>query len=137
MVSEFRTGSSRSRVKAISWDLEGWGIPLSCQHCVAAPCVSVCPNEAMFRDEELNRVVVDYELCIGCRMCLAACPFGAIEFDAERKRVVKCDLCDGDPVCARLCAYGALRYVDEREECAARTMDVALKLRQVVTGTSP
>jgi Fe-S-cluster-containing hydrogenase component 2 len=60
-----------------------------------------------------------------------------MEFDAELKRVVKCDLCDGDPACARLCAYEAISYVDERDECAVKTMDVAAKLRAMVTGSSP
>lgn len=136
MTSELRTGSARPRVKAISWELEGWGVAIGCQHCEAPPCMSVCPKEAVFADDELNRVMVDYDKCIGCRMCVAACPFGAIEFDTEVKRVIKCDLCDGDPVCAKLCAYGAIRYVDEEEECAVKMMNVAEKLREMVTGLS-
>jgi Fe-S-cluster-containing hydrogenase component 2 len=98
--------------------------------------MSVCPKEAIFADDELSRIMIDYDKCIGCRMCVAACPFGAMEFDAEIKRVVKCDLCDGDPMCAKLCAYGAIRYVDEQEESAAKTMDVAEKLRKMLTGSS-
>ena len=137
MISELRTGSAQPRVKAISWDLEGWGVAISCQHCEPPPCGSVCPKEAIFRDGELNRVMVDYDKCIGCRTCVAACPFGAMEFDAEVKRVIKCDLCDGDPVCAKLCAYEAIRYVDEKEECAVKMMDVAEKLKELVTGLSP
>jgi len=97
--------------------------------------MSACPREAIFADDELNRVMVDYDKCIGCRMCVVACPFGAIEFDAEVKRVIKCDLCDGDPLCAKLCAYEAIRYVDEEEECAVKMMDVAEKLREMVTGS--
>jgi len=137
MVSELRTGSSRPRVKAIIWDLEGWGVSIGCQHCESPPCGNVCPKEAIFTDQELNRVMVDYDRCIGCKMCVAACPFGAMEFDTEVKRVVKCDLCDGDPVCAKLCAYEAIRYVDEKEECAVKTKEVAEKLRGMVTDSSP
>jgi len=98
--------------------------------------MSVCPKNAIFRDDGLNRVMVDYGTCIGCKMCVAACPFGAMEFDAEVKRVVKCDLCDGDPVCAKLCAYEAIRYVDEKEVCAVKMTDVAEKIRALVTGLS-
>ena len=135
-MSELRTGSSLPRVRAISWDLEGWGVAIGCLHCEDAPCKSVCPREAIFVDDELNRVMVDYDKCIGCRTCVAACPFGAMEFDAQVKRVVKCDLCDGDPVCAKLCSYGAIRYVDEKEESAVKAMDVAEKLRRMMTGVN-
>ena len=134
MTSELRTGSSRPRVKAIIWDLDGWGVAIGCQHCDAPPCMSACPKEAIFADELLHRVMVDYDKCIGCRMCVAACPFGAIEFDADVKRVIKCDLCDGDPACAKLCAYGAILYIDEEEESAVKMMDAAEKLRKMVTG---
>jgi len=137
MTSEYRTGSSRPRVRAITWDLEGWGVAIGCLHCEDAPCMSVCPKEAIFVDAELSRVMVDYDQCIGCRTCVAACPFGAMEFDAELKRVVKCDLCDGDPVCAKLCAYEAIRYVDREEECAVKTMEVARKLRALLAGSDP
>lgn len=99
--------------------------------------MSVCPKNAIFRDDGLNRVMVDYDTCIGCRMCVAACPFGAMEFDSEVKRVVKCDLCDGDPVCAKLCAYEAIRYVDEREVSSVKVTDVAEKIRELVAGLIP
>ncbi len=133
-ISEFRTESSKPRVKTITWDLEGWGVSISCQHCQDPPCMNVCPKVAIYRDEEFNRVMVDYEKCIGCKMCMAACPFGAMDFDAELKRIIKCDLCDGDPMCAKLCAYGAISYVDENDECVIKTLEVAEKLKGMVTG---
>lgn len=51
-------------------------LPMSCQHCQDAPCVSVCPAEASHYDEN-GCVQIDYELCIGCRSCMNACPYDA------------------------------------------------------------
>lgn len=57
-------------------------LPLACQHCENAACLKVCPVGATYKDE-LGRVEVDYDKCIGCRMCMAACPYGARVFNWE------------------------------------------------------
>ena len=49
-------------------------VPRPCQHCDNPPCVHVCPVKATFKNEE-GLVLVDYERCIGCRMCTVACPY--------------------------------------------------------------
>ncbi len=102
----------RSRIKVVKWEMEGRYVPMACQQCLTAPCQTVCPVKAISRDESLNRVVIDYDTCIGCRMCVAVCPFGAMGFDPLAKKVIKCDLCDGDPQCVRFCEVGAIQYVD-------------------------
>ncbi len=61
-------------------------LPVACQQCNDAPCVKVCPVQATFRRED-GVVLVDYERCIGCRYCMAACPYGVRIFnwgDGER-----------------------------------------------------
>ena len=57
-------------------------LPMSCQHCSNAPCVRVCPTGASHYDENGN-VQVDYSKCIGCRMCMGACPYSARTFNWE------------------------------------------------------
>lgn len=103
---------SRANVHVVKWEDEGFYLPMLCQHCVDAPCGSVCPTDAIYRDQALNRVMVDYDLCIGCKACVAACPFGAMGFDEADKKVIKCDMCDGDPLCVRFCDMKAIDYVD-------------------------
>ena len=49
---------------------------LSCQHCINPACVSVCPSEATYRDAETGIVMQDLDKCIGCNLCIEACPYG-------------------------------------------------------------
>lgn len=57
-------------------------VPVSCQHCENAPCVKACPVAATYRDEN-GRVLIDYDRCIGCRYCMAACPYNVRVFRWE------------------------------------------------------
>jgi molybdopterin-containing oxidoreductase family iron-sulfur binding subunit len=82
---------------------------LLCNHCSNPPCVRVCPTRAGFKRED-GLVLVDYGLCIGCRLCMSACPYGALSFNfcdpapylreivpdfpvRERGVVEKCNFC--------------------------------------------
>ena len=58
-------------------------------------------------------MVINYDRCIGCRMCMAVCPFGAMRYDTARRRVFKCELCNGDPQCVKLCPQEALQFVSK------------------------
>ena len=119
---------ARSRVKIVKWEWEGRYVPMSCQQCLDAPCQAVCPVKAISRDETLNRVSIDYDVCIGCRLCVAVCPFGAMGYDTQAKKVIKCDFCDGEPQCVRFCATEAIVYVDASEVSGTRQLAAAEKL---------
>ena len=105
----------RSRIKVMKWEPEGLYVPMACNQCQDAPCVNVCPVKALSRDEELGTVDVDYDVCIGCRSCVAVCPFGAMNFNTIDRRIFKCDLCDGEPQCVRFCDVEAVTYIDADE----------------------
>ncbi|MGO9611976.1 MAG: 4Fe-4S dicluster domain-containing protein [Dissulfurispiraceae bacterium] len=55
-------------------------MPVQCQQCENPPCVKACPTQATWKEPD-GIVVVDYNWCIGCRYCMAACPYGARRFN--------------------------------------------------------
>lgn len=118
---------SRSRINVIKWESEGLYIPMSCQQCEDAPCLAICPVKAISRDPDLDYVKVDYNLCIGCRTCVAVCPFGAMAFDVKGKKVIKCDVCEGEPQCVRFCDVKAVDYVDADQLSMVKKRDAAQK----------
>jgi Fe-S-cluster-containing dehydrogenase component len=71
---------------------KGHYLPLVCVHCVSPPCVEACAEEAIAQRED-GIVVLDSGSCTGCKLCVEACPYGAIFFDEEAGVAFKCDLC--------------------------------------------
>lgn len=118
---------TRSRINVIKWEAEGLYIPMSCQQCEDAPCMTICPVKAISRDQALDYVKIDYDVCIGCRSCVAVCPFGAMGFNVKDKKVFKCDLCEGDPQCVRFCDVKAVEYVDGNQLNIIKKREAAKK----------
>ena len=98
-------GQSRIRIYPTG---NGKSMQMTCFQCVDAACVKVCPTKALVRNKVTSAVEVTKDLCIGCSLCEAACPFGHIVFDRDAGVPLKCDLCGGDPVCAKFCPEKAL-----------------------------
>jgi len=67
--------------------------PILCNQCNRPPCVRVCPTRATYKDPETGIVVMDYKKCIGCKTCMAACPYNARYFNHEKYSIDKCDFC--------------------------------------------
>jgi len=96
-------------------------VPLRCMQCEDAPCITVCPTGALYRDTLDEPVLTDRNLCIGCKSCMLACPIGVISLDSEGKAVQKCDMCISRlkkgqlPVCVTSCPTQAtqLTTLDE------------------------
>ncbi len=89
----------------------------SCKHCNDAGCLNACPTGAIMRTD-LGNVVVRQEVCIGCKYCVPACPFGVISFSEQTGTVHKCTLCNdrihnGLPTaCAKACPTGSITFGD-------------------------
>ncbi len=66
-------------------------MPVQCQQCENPPCVKVCPTQATWKEPD-GIVVVDYNWCIGCRYCMAACPYGARRFNWAEPRIAREEL---------------------------------------------
>mgnify|MGYP002412020317 CR=1 FL=1 len=113
-------------------------VTLSCQHCENPACTRVCPVGATYKDEETGVVLQDYDKCIGCRMCMAACPYtgvrsfnweepqhyidfpvGGQDVPSHQKHTVeKCMLCYHrlakglEPACIEVCPARARHFGD-------------------------
>jgi len=106
-----------------------------CNHCEHPPCVDVCPTQATFKRESDGIVMMDFHRCIGCRYCMAGCPYGARSFNWEESKpyikdvnnkfpvrtkgvVEKCNLCaeriaKGEiPACVEACEAKAIIFGD-------------------------
>ncbi|MBI1778069.1 MAG: 4Fe-4S dicluster domain-containing protein [Proteobacteria bacterium] len=98
--------------------------PKSCLHCEAPACVEVCPTGASYKRAEDGIVLVNAELCIGCKLCSWACPYGAREYDEDDGVMKKCTLCidriynenleevERVPACVSTCPVGARHFGD-------------------------
>lgn len=80
-----------------------------CNHCDNPPCVYNCPTRASYKNKENGLVLLDRKRCIGCKACLAACPYDARYINHEKGYADKCTFCDHrlaqgkEPACVSTC----------------------------------
>ena len=86
-----------------------------CKHCVQAGCLEVCPTGAIMRTQ-FDTVVIQSDVCNGCRYCIPACPFDVIGINEANNTAMKCTLCYDrmlggmTPACAQACPTASIQY---------------------------
>lgn len=123
----------KARLHVVSWETEGTDIPMICQQCEKAPCAEICPVKAISRNQDTGAVTIDEKSCIGCRMCILACPFGAPSVRPDTGKVIKCDLCDGDPKCVKFCVTGALQFESAPKAALSKKRAAAKRIEDLMT----
>ena len=94
---------------------------MPCFHCEDPWCVRACPTGAMQKREKDGIVFVEPSLCIGCKSCITACPWGTPQWDPATNKVVKCDYCMDrvdaglQPACVTKCVTGCLSFGEADE----------------------
>ena len=100
-----------------------------CKHCQHASCMDVCPTGAIIRTE-FDTVIIQQDVCNGCRNCISACPYSVIGMDEEAHVARKCTLCydrlkDGmEPACAKACPTQSIQFgpLDELHQRADKRL---------------
>src|SRR2546423_1738431 len=100
-----------------------------CNQCAHAPCVAACPTSAMFKRAD-GIVDFDKSICIGCKACMAACPYDAIFINPEDHSAEKCNFCAHridvglEPACVVVCPVEAI-LVGDMNDPASRVAQIA------------
>jgi Fe-S-cluster-containing hydrogenase component 2 len=109
-------GTSTARIHVVKREGDGLDQPHVCMSCDPAPCIQVCPTNALYRDDVSGTILLNSEDCTGCWICVGECPLGAITMHPEKMEVIICDLCGGDPACVKRCATDALLFIADSQE---------------------
>jgi Fe-S-cluster-containing dehydrogenase component/formate-dependent nitrite reductase membrane component NrfD len=118
---------------------------MRCNHCSDAPCVEICPVEALYLRED-GIVDFDKNRCIACKSCMQACPYDALYIDPESRTAAKCNYCAHrvdiglEPACVNVCPEHAIISGDMENpfsEIAQLLAREQVTARKVAKGTHP
>ena len=118
-----------------------------CKHCVQAGCLEVCPTGAIIRTE-FDTVVIQSDVCNGCRACIGACPFGVIDINEVSGTAQKCTLCYDrmsvglEPACSKACPtdsiqFGPIEELRKRANVRVEQLKAAGESRARLYGADP
>ena len=116
-VYEVMGGAWSRRGEAWLSSVFAYNVSLACNHCERPICVEVCPARAIVKRSD-GIVLIEQDKCLGCRYCSWACPYGALQYDAQLGRMTKCTFCVEDleaglpPACVAACPLRALDFGD-------------------------
>lgn len=118
---------------------------MRCNHCTDAPCVTICPTEALYIRKD-GIVDFDNDRCIGCKSCMQACPYDALYIDPNTNTAAKCNYCAHridiglEPACVNVCPEHAIisgDMDDPNSEISELLARQAVKTRKPEKATSP
>ena len=118
---------------------------MRCNHCTDAPCVEICPTEALFTRED-GIIDFDNNRCIGCKSCMQACPYDALYIDPDTHTAAKCNYCahrvdvGREPACVTVCPEHAIIAGDmenPKTEISQLLARQQVKVRKPEKGTNP
>ena len=95
-------------------------VPVICFHCDEPACAALCPAGAISKGKD-GIVLVDENLCTGCKLCVYGCPYGAMVYNEATDKAGHCDRCAHrrsgglEPSCVQHCIGGALQWVTPEE----------------------
>ena len=121
-IYEYCGGGWKQEGEAWTQDVFSYYLSISCNHCEDPACAKVCPSGAMHKRED-GFVVVNQDVCIGCKYCSMACPYGAPQYNEAKGRMTKCDGCfervevGKKPICP---------------ECSAKQNELYMKIRSLL-----